>query len=442
MKAFTVRCPDCGAQLKAEKGASECSYCGSSIMVEGSASRDSGAVPGQSEDRPTALPSREGATGPPATLILVVSLLLLGATVLGLVLSSSGNGPGPAMPKEGAADRQRQVARPSEAPPTPVMEFEAHHPVLVPVDSDGVDDILGYFEGPDDTYFVAALHGVDGSLLWRSDAVPGIVGSEEPHVIVGSEVVFAATASGDLTAYSRRDGGTLWSVRLAEVVDQIFEVDPKTVRILLTDDQLVHVGLEKGSVMAAPEGATELQRALPDMNGQKSRSGVRIERFSGSRTFGDVDANLLAIAEDGSFQVSMGKRRKGTSTPILIRYEGVVEYGSRGKLKELWRTPVPGVEPMKARMPMAFDAYLHATSSIVCAAYHTTDKVGVAPSRLAAFDMQDGRRLWDHPLPEGAHFTSVTVDGPRIYLVAWTGLTVMEAESGDVLFVIDELPLD
>jgi outer membrane protein assembly factor BamB len=254
--------------------------------------------------------------------------------------------------------------------------------------------------------------------------------------------VFAATGTGELTAYSRRDGGTLWSVRLAEVVKQIFEVDEETVQVLLTDGQLVHLGLERGSVMAAPESSAEREDALPDANGRKSRSGVRVERFSGSRTFGDVDANLLAIAEDGSFQVAMGKRRKGTPTPMLIRYEGVVKFGSRGELEELWRTPVPGVEPMKARAPMALDAHLHASSAFVCAAYSTLDKIGVTPSRLAAFDIQDGRRLWDHPIPEGSQFISVTVSGVRIYLVTWSGLTVMDAASGDTLFAIDELPFE
>ena len=440
MKAFTVRCPDCGAQLKAEKGLKECTYCGTSIMVDNGGASE--AEEPLTAERPVHDSRAEDEGGPSAALVLMGSLFLLGVTVLGLALSSKGT---PADPQ--VATRERSVERfnpldTSKTEEAPTMDFEAHHPVLKTVDSDEVADILGYFERDEDQFYAAALSGTDGSLLWRSDAIPGLIGGAEPSVIVGTKVVFAATGSGDLTAYSLRDGGTLWTIRLAEVVDEIYELDEGTAQILLTDKQVVHVGLERGGLMAPPEGAAELGTPLPSMGSREHRGATRLERWTGSRTFGDVDASFLAIADDGSFQVSIGPRREGTPTPVLIRYEGVVEFGSRGELKELWRTPVAGVEPMKARVPMGFGDFLHADAGFVCAAYHSVDKPGLSPTRLAAFDLEDGRRFWDQLIPGEAVLTSVTVIESRIYVVTWKGLTVLDAKSGDTLFFIDELPLD
>ena len=437
MKALTVRCPDCGAQLKAEKGLRECTYCGTSIMVDdGSrgvhgttdAPQSSDAVRGKAQDEPK---------GPSASLVLIVSLFLLGATALGLALSSGGAANDSIAPKP---TKRFQPAAPKVKAPT--MEFEAHHPVIAAVDGDGIADILGYFEGPGDEFYVAALNGKDGSLLWRSDSVPGLIGGAEPRVIVGTDVVFAASSGGDLTAYSLRDGGTLWTLRLTEVVSEIYELDGTTAQVVLTDKQVLHVGLERGALSAAPESPAELGAPLPRMSGWQHRGIVRTERFSGSRTFGDVDAKLLVIADDGSFQVSMGTRREGTPTPVLIRYEGEVTIMSRGTHNELWRTPVAGVDPLKARQSMGLGAYMHADNKIVCAAYYTVDKVGMTPTRFAAFDLKDGRRYWDQPIPGEANFISLTVIDSRIYVVTWDGLTVLDAKSGETLFGVSELPLD
>ena len=123
------------------------------------------------------------------------------------------------------------------------MAFEANYPILAVVDGDEVADILGYFEAEEDEYHVGALNGLDGSLLWRSDAIPGLVGGDEPHVSVGTKAVLAASNSGDLTAYSLRDGGTLWTIRLAEVVSEIHELDEGHAQVSLKDGPVSYTHL-------------------------------------------------------------------------------------------------------------------------------------------------------------------------------------------------------
>ncbi|QDV05074.1 Outer membrane protein assembly factor BamB [Planctomycetes bacterium Poly30] len=441
MKAFVMRCPDCGAQLKADKGLTECTYCGTSIMIDDGKEAPADLAP------PGAIPQVADASGPDISprLILTGSLVLLVVSIIGIANSLREEGAASRV-ERGRAPTSRPVALSgSSAPKAPTIRWGARKPVVQAIDEDEVLDLVTSFDGADSEVYVAALNGIDGSVLWRTEAVPGLSGGARARILVGKTAVFAAGPTGELTAFSLREGGTLWTIRLAEVVASIHPlegVEEPTVAVRLKDESHVRVSLARGGLQPGHPDEGEWPEALPSLSGVNENAGTKTVNVFGTRRMGELTIDHALVALDGSFQIGLGRRRKGSETPTLLRLDGVTgDPLDRTEWKEIWKTPIAGVDPLAARLPLGLSGFFHASHEYACAAYMGEGAIGMSPTRFSAFDMTDGRRLWDRELPERAMFTSVTVVGHRVYVVAGRQLMVLDVVSGELLFSVKELAL-
>ena len=441
MKAITVRCPDCGAQLKADRGLTECTYCGTSIMIEGSH-----ALPASPTPATDSAPAPPGASISPAAIVLVC-LAVLGIALLGFFSASEDYDPrADYVPAPPPSQRAAPSVKP-EAPPVPMITWAANVPVVRDVNADEVDDVITFFEGTDDKYHASILSGVDMQRLWLSDSIPGI-DEGEPRIFLSRSAVLASGSVGNLTGYSVRDGGTLWTIRLAEVVIEVADVGENLAVVKLKDKSRVRLDLERGAILPAEASDEEIDSWILSTSDGDTRGGAFIQRAMGGsgqrpaphRRFFD-DFRYEFTIWSGDVSLCIGKRAKGTEVPMIVRFERLEDDGrQRPVFHELWRATVPGVEPLKARLPTGFSTFFHASEAYATVAYiHQGTSRGLTASRMAGFDMADGRRLWDQDIPKQANLTSLTVMGDRVYLVTWKGLTVLAGPTGETLFSIHRM---
>ena len=72
--------------------------------------------------------------------------------------------------------------------------------------------------------------------------------------------------------------------------------------------------------------------------------------------------------------------------------------------------------------------HLTAQGETLFAVYDMTGR-GDAPRRVAALDLQTGRRLWDAPLEGAGHFDSLLADERRVFVSHWA-LEVLDRQNG------------
>lgn len=427
MKPTVMRCPDCGAQLPAGAGIIHCRFCDSAVHVgaDSAASapvpvtpRDPAPFPAEAEPRPA-----RGRSG----LVLAVSLGLLALSALGLILDEAGAG--------GQAEFASSFAGAER------LRWDASRPLVGRVDGDEIDDVIGYVKDAANQRFVAAFSGVDGSLLWTSDAIPGLDG-KSPTVHLGEGIALATGAGGDVTAYDLRDGGTRWTLRLAEVSKLFAMPDAQTVLAQLGDGTGVRIGAERGSLEPAGDSGAALA-GLANTDYGANGSGTRIlaphaigENVPQRSAFEGLAWQHVIVAQGGGFQLAVCKHAPGSPTPFLVRY--AAEAGVEGE-RELWRAQVPGAEPLKARLPVGGTNYLHATGELAVVAYVGAEAQIPVATRLAVFDMGDGRRLWDEPIPGGARLQTIQLAGGRLYVMTTKGLAVMDGRTGAGVLSVGEL---
>ena len=456
MKAITIKCPDCGAKLKATPGVTECKYCGTSVHVGGEGTAEDAAAP------PTA-PARKPAVGPavrpevgsapqhppvsPSAVVFVVAMLLLLISLIGHHFSTSSRAE-PGEIRRGVLPASRPEAAAS-TPKAPTYAWESRVPFVRDFSGDGVDDVLGFVQGSDKGYRIAPFSGVDGTRMWMSDVIPGLEGGGHPGVHLGENVVLASGPAGEVTCYSSRDGGTLWTLKMADVVKRVGEIDSKTLVLELADKSLVRVDQNRGTIQPAEDGDTEAAAWLGTTGDSSKRLGnhlLRLSPFSevplpDRDAFEDVSWDFAAVDFDGKFAVVAGKRDSGTRIPMLVRYElGEAVEGSRKAppATELWRTVVAGVEPLKSRIPLGTPTFFHAGDSYCVAGYQRQDMRAGQISRFACFQMSDGARTFDLEIPDESIVHTISVVGDRVYLTTWKGLSVLDAASGSVLYTVTE----
>lgn len=447
MNATSIKCPDCGAGFDGETDQATCTYCGTRLRF----APEPSATPGSDPSRGDPL---RPARGRGASVGVAAGLLLGG---IALLLFVRGLGSGGSMPKEQRA-LSPQAALPSGSISGAASGAESRGsakrdrwhgrtPLLVHVDGDGLLDVIGETYGSEDELHLVAYSGADGAQLWRSAAVPDVDRSASTDVYLAGDTLVVTGPAGELAAFAARDGGTRWSLRLAEVAKRIAPAVEASGTaggsagdvLLLTADGRAHgLDLERGALIPAPDGLPQEAGHLPASNELSERQRVRILDLNRGQdlsryAFEGLELRLACEARDGSFGVALGVRTPGTAVPELVRY-GAAEGDAHPLL--LWRSTVPGVHPLRARIPSGFRGYLDADAEYVATVYRVD---GTAHEyRAVCVSMEDGRRLWDFEVPGDSPFDSVTVREGRVYVGVWSTLWVLRAVDGEVLVKIGE----
>ncbi len=411
-----------------------CQYCGTSSRVQGRS---------RILQVPRPLPPEQGAPRPVArqrvnrAAIFLPIALTLGMTAFGALMAFRAVGkvsiPGiPALP--GAA------ARPDT--------WSASPPIVVDVDGDGVDDLVGLTRNvlDGDRAQLAAHSGRDGALLWKTARLGTYADTTQALVFAAGGLVVLATASGELQAFDATRGAPRWTSTLGERVRRacsdgeagavtVQTADERWHRIALADgardDRVAPDVIDRRARRAALQPPAWVAAELPPgtclpvpINEREHMPGLatadswsKLPRIDGM--------NLERVVRRGTGPiVAIGGKHPGTAVPMLAVLDGT---------QARWKAVVPASDPLGAR---ADDQHVTVSETAVFAVYES--KGG---PRITGFALEDGRRLWDQPLQHEHHLvlTGVMMTGDRVVVSAWGNLQAFDAATGAPAFLVGAL---
>lgn len=413
MKAIQVKCGSCGAGL--DVGADQewvtCAYCGSRSRIQ--RTREFKKV-GQSElsrsGEPVAF-EQPAAAGGKTISVAILLVVLIGAGVGLYFLFADGPG-GLGMQWEGVG-----------------------RALLADVDGDGAPDPIGRtrYVGGSDSVHLAAVAAASGELLWESEPLGTYTETYQGRVYLAEPHLLFASPRGELWALRLADGKRLWRVPLGEKVASICQPGPERVLVRTEDEQLHRVRLADGTAERDPAG-----EAVPDDCRPLSH-----DRRDGDARIFDVDrwapagfdpepegmytSDRYRLDDDGPYVVT-GTNKPGTRVPM------VAVYAPDRSLR--WKSEVPGSDRLAAKETdpevLTFDAQR------LYVVYQAKESSRAAT--LAAFAMDDGRRLWESQLPSSMPVSSVVAAEDMVWVATWGRLTAFGAADGEQVYSIGSSP--
>ncbi|HVV86385.1 MAG TPA: PQQ-binding-like beta-propeller repeat protein [Kofleriaceae bacterium] len=433
MRAVSVTCPNCGASLDAGTDAPSitCSYCGTTARVQTRSRVWQVPAPLPAAPHAAALPVARQKV---SALVVLPLLAVVVAIVLPIVViaGKAGHVFGP--------DRNR-------------MGWWGTVPVLVDVDGDRTDDVVGFsrYVLDGDRMHLAAFSGLTGKKLWETPKLGTYTEVYQGVVAVAGDVVVLATQTGELRGFDRRTGAARWVAQLGEKVDAMCAGDASAIVIGTADRRWHRVALADGARTDAPPlrtrsdddddgdplghlrggGGGEREEGRCDPLPSSARDGM-----PGLVTVGSwnlpaapgMRVERMARRAAGGPTIAIGARQPGSPVPMLAAR------ADDGSLR--WKAVVPATDPLNSR---ADDKLVTISDDAVFATYEPGGSDD-AP-HLTAFALADGRRLWDVRVAKGTTIvmTSLAVVGPNVVLSSWGHLQAFDRATGAPRFRLGEL---
>ena len=337
------------------------------------------------------------------------------------------------------------------------------------VNEDAIADPVGWVKlqrGSKQTIHLAAFDGESGDRLWITDP---LIPADKLHaarlVRAGKRLLFA-DHMGRLRALAVATGEVSWQVLLGQQVERIYGAGEGMVRVELKDEQSLVLELTQGkevqkSVSNQTEGSADQgalagrQRASAHPSRLSARTAACEEVWSGSiggetaltRVLKKVRPRLQGLNVryslldcEGNQLFALAAASKGARFPVVARFTisdrllGDSSYYA-GDAKELWRQPVSEANPLTLKQYPPEIATFAAGRLVV--PYALDDRA--ADTRLACFDGESGRRLWDVAIPgsRGGNTKALVATDRRLFVSVYCcSLHVFELETGKHLMTI------
>ncbi len=419
MKAIQVKCGSCGAGLDVGEDQEwvSCAYCGSRSRIQ-RRTREFKKI-SQSELSRSAGPvaiEQPPAAGGKAISVAILLPVLIGAGV-GLFFFLGGGGGGGGL---GSSMQWEGVGR----------------ALLADVDGDGAPDPIGRtrYVGGGDSVHLAAVDAETGEIIWESEPLGTYTDTYQGRVYLAGQHLLYASQRGELWALRLADGKRLWRVPLGEKVASICQPGPERVLVRTEDEQLHRVQLADGSAERDPAGEAAHGADCRTLSHDRRDGDVRIV---------DVDRGALAridpepggmrtsdsyrLGDAGPYVVT-GTKKPGTRVPM------VAVYAPDQSLR--WKSEVPGSDRLSAKETdpevLTFD------EQRLYVVYEAKDMSRAAS--IAAFAMDDGRRLWESRLPSTMPISSLVAADDMAWVSTWGRLTAFRAADGEQVYSIGSSP--
>ncbi len=405
MPARSFKCPECGAGLEVERGArtTTCSYCGSTSQVRKKRRRGR-----TTSGHPAGKPS-----GSPLSCLLsaVIGLLITGVLVTTLLIGQGDDSTGPAAGVSKLVQRADYGWQGLGAA------------ILVDLNGDGVNDVVGrirYVSNPDSIH-AAAFDGRTGEQLWKGPSLGTYSDTYQGELALSGEHLVFADPKGRLAGLSSTDGSQLWQVGLGEKPKRLCADEPGRVIVDTVDGRRQLVTLQDGGLLVStatgcpPLWSDHLHGGgPPDVRLSEPRGSQRKRMIQGMQV-----EDLLERPADG-VRVGLGHKQPGTRIPMV------------GREEPAWSALVPAVDPLTVQEGAPEMATLSADRLVVV--YRLSDRTPM----ITAFHLEDGRRLWHVPVPEGSPdvLEAIVADEARVFLSIWQRLEVFDAATGEHLYRI------
>lgn len=427
-----MTCPQCGANLRADGTMTSvtCTYCGTQARIQ--ARSRVFQVP---QPLPTHLPPAPVVRQPVSKVVFLVPLVvMMAAGASGYVFSRNARR---AVEQAVNAGKDR-------------MDWHGDAPVLADADGDGEPDLIGtvryVLDG--DRVHLAAFSPRTGARLWQSEALG--TGSTLSQLVLGAAggLVYLALPDGTLAARDARTGAARWQVQLGEKVDGLCAGDGGAVVVEAADDRWWSVDAAGQRTEAKPLLRLDRSGSKPDdalrrflALGVEGAPGVctAIDNLAWSRPVGlltldnwstlpTVDGMYVErlVRRPGGPTVAIGYKSPGTSVPMLAGLDGK---------RALWTAEIPGHDPLTSSSE---DNLIGLSDRAAFALY--TPGNGSSATIATAFDLADGRRLWERELAAprvgSLRVVAVMAVGDVVLISSWNVLQALAQADGAPRFTI------
>lgn len=464
MKAISIRCPECNASLRvaADRREADCAYCGTRAHIlrrTGIFERAERPPPGHSRSLPVATQRHTGAwvltlTAIPVLIIGIAVPLALQARNATTGTSTSGVPP--------AGD---QAPSPPPPPPPP-PDWKSQGVALVDVTGDGALDPVGLIhDRATTTDYLASYDGTTGALVWSTEI--SLKSGDTPVLAIAEGTVVLAPTETQLRGFSLADGTKLWDLSLPERRGMVCRGDAPGAIAVQTRDRLWHaIQLADGAI--APLAWLGPCRSLDGDTPYVSRAGLLHvdEPFQYpmlALDSGDMRADSALFDMDRRIAIALAVKQPGTAVPMLVRYEygaldARIEDGDfralrlefpQDKRKEierriaaaqrkipkakavvLWSATVPDSDPLEANEgPLPHRNVALRGDALVVSYTGAGDT-----QHLAAFDISDGTRRWDIPLPGTGWLSQVSASATLAFVVRGARVVAYRLDDGSEAF--------
>lgn len=416
-KLVSAVCPHCGAPVHIPPAVDHvtCQYCKNSAFIQ----RDRNVTPPPSEAVIVVKPTT---ALPP--IVFAVGLSMLGLLSTGVILATTKASTDVAKESIGSA-LSGIVSNATGAATTPRFNF-SDQPMPFDVNGDGTLDIVGLSKTPGGAAWLAAYDGRDGKELWRSASLDkGQENSPALRSLVG-EYVIVVDDLGKIQAYRAKNGEPAWAALLGERAQRTCRGDG-FVRITAADrtehDFDLATGHKRKSEAKAP------CESVPSSRSDDGR-GFRIVSWSNFDELGlpglhadrDMAAHRALVTSDREVDFLLGSKASGSSVAMIAAVKN---------RKVVWKDVVPGVDPLTTKVNVTTQIAAFANGRVVVP-YSLNQSNGV---RMAAFDAESGKRLWDVPVHDKSQVASgIQMSNDAVYYASWTALYVLEAATGKLRF--------
>ncbi|MBK9031668.1 MAG: PQQ-binding-like beta-propeller repeat protein [Myxococcales bacterium] len=440
VRAINVRCPNCGASLTVDDGASSvaCQYCGTSARI-------------QTRSRvfqvPRALPLAQGpiARQPFNRAVLIGPILFL-VIAAAVGVSVVVRAPRRASPAAAPQAPQPGQSVSVEAPPPKIYPdtWATGFPLITDVDGDGGDDMIGLTRNvhDGDRGQIGAFSGDTGAPLWRGDPIGTYSESVQNTLYLAGDLILMATPAGELRAFARADGAPRWTAALGERINVACVIgDQVAAAVVGTNDRRWHtVALVDGEQAdaAAPrrveprdrtrtslawvEGKLPAGTCVPlPSNDRNAMPGLATaDSWSKLPKIEGMSVVRLVRRGEGPI-VAVGRKWPGTGVPMLAVLDGRTAR---------WTTVVPDANPLEAR---ADDHHVTVGADAVFQVWEGKDG-----PHLTAFDLADGRRRWDVALDkdQARVVIGAVIVGARVVVAGWGGLQAFGVTDGAFAYTL------
>jgi len=404
MNAVQVRCPQCGATLRAGDDARViCEYCGTEAHVQ----RRS-----RVRDRVIAPPVRLPDGARIATQIKRASWVFTGivfgviAIVMGAITC--------VMNRAVEQAKVKASTRGGGTTPSPgrFLSWEGTSgggALIADADGDGDLDAIGRCRelGNADAVSLIALDGATGATLWETPKLGTYIETYQGSLALAGDTLLFASDRAEITAYSLA-GARLWSATMPERVKHFCA----------------------GGTALGTDGVARPLRTVEAATAPTSGECVMLphDHHGGDLTVKREDPSYelyqplglgtaqLVVGPTGA-RVLSGDRAKGTRVARLIAID---ELG-----KERWSTDVP-IDPFAAEEGKADLVVVGA--DVTCAVYELIAS-GAMP-RLVCFTLADGARRWDVELLDDSVLEGLAITDLGVMVSMWGLLEVRDPADG------------
>jgi outer membrane protein assembly factor BamB len=298
--------------------------------------------------------------------------------------------------------------------------------LLADLDGDTVADVIGrvrYVIGGD-TIRAAAYSGATGVRLWESPPIGTYLDTYQGVMGRHGDLLLFADARGHAFGLGLHDGKLRWKTTVSERVVRMCGEANHVVRLTLADETVHRLHADDGTARvqaeddAAPTSSDTCQPIALD------RSGGVFSRLSLAH---DVEVPGMrvhaVIGSSSALRIALGSRAKGTSVPMIAVLDGK---------KVRWSSDAPAGDLLRVS-PFAPEHAVVAGDRVFM--IYGMDS-GTVPHHVVAFDVDNGRRLWDVPLADRMPIGGMEASANRLFVAQWGHLEALDPETGKRLYAI------